>query len=87
MNELDWTGLTDGELAAVVGKPVDPQRAALLVQIYGALRPVVGSDDAVRAWLRGKNLDLGGAVPLERMRSAEGLAEVAHYVVSQLGHA
>lgn len=87
MDDLSWTGLTDGELANVVGKPVDEQRAALLAQIYGALRTVVGSDDSVLTWLRGKNLELGGAVPLDRMRTREGLADMAHYVTSQLGRA
>jgi len=56
------------------------QLAALFVRLFRALDAIVGSDDeAARAWMRGRNLALGG-VPLELVREPAGLVRTVDYL-------
>lgn len=56
------------------------QLAALFVRLFRALDAIVGSDDeAARAWMRGRNLSLGG-VPLELVRDPAGLVRTVDYL-------
>ena len=56
------------------------QLAALFVRLFRALDAIVGSDDeAARAWMRGRNLSLGG-VPLELVRDPAGLVRAVDYL-------
>jgi hypothetical protein len=56
------------------------QLAALFVRLFRSLDAIVGSDDvAARAWLRSKNLALGG-VPLELIREPAGLVRTVDYL-------
>jgi transcriptional regulator with XRE-family HTH domain len=56
------------------------QLAALFVRLFRALDAIVGSDDeAARAWMRGRNLALGG-VPLELLREPAGLVRTVDYL-------
>jgi transcriptional regulator with XRE-family HTH domain len=56
------------------------QLAALFVRLFRALDAIVGSDDeAARAWMRGRNLALGG-VPLELVRDPAGLVRTVDYL-------
>src|SRR3982750_787261 len=72
--------------AANGGAPVDPESksgelAKLWVRVFRSLDAIVGSNDvAARAWLNGANAAFGGEKPLDRVRSAEGLIHVLHYL-------
>ncbi|HET9650734.1 MAG TPA: antitoxin Xre/MbcA/ParS toxin-binding domain-containing protein, partial [Usitatibacter sp.] len=56
------------------------QLAALFVRMFRSLDAIVGSDDtAARAWLRSRNLALGG-VPLELIRDPAGLVRTVDYL-------
>jgi DNA-binding XRE family transcriptional regulator len=56
------------------------QLAALFVRMFRSLDAIVGSDDqAARAWLRARNLALGG-VPLELIRDPAGLVRTVDYL-------
>ena len=56
------------------------QLAALFVRLFRSLDAIVGSDDeAARAWMRGRNLPLGG-VPLELVRDPAGLVRTVDYL-------
>ncbi|NCT68812.1 MAG: DUF2384 domain-containing protein [Rhodanobacteraceae bacterium] len=74
--------------AAGSGAPLDPaskagELARLWVRVFRSLDAIVGSNDAAaRAWLAAPNAAFGGATPLERLRSAEGLVQVLHYLDS-----
>jgi uncharacterized protein (DUF2384 family) len=74
--------------AANGGAPVDPstkagELAKLWVRVFRSLDAIVGSNDvAARAWLNSANAAFGGEKPLERLRSAEGLIHVLHYLDS-----
>ncbi|MEZ5685153.1 MAG: MbcA/ParS/Xre antitoxin family protein [Paracoccaceae bacterium] len=63
--------------------PADPKGLELtkmLIRIYRALDAITGGDDAVSAaWLRNENSALRG-IPLERMKTIPGLAEVLAYL-------
>ena len=57
--------------------------ARLWVRVFRSLDAIVGSNDAAaRAWLTSPNAALGGARPLDRLRDAEGLVHVLHYLDS-----
>jgi uncharacterized protein (DUF2384 family) len=77
--------------AANGGAPVDPdtkagELARLWVRVFRSLDAIVGSNDAAaRAWLNGANAAFGGAKPIDRLRSAEGLIHVLHYLDSARG--
>lgn len=74
--------------AAQGGAGFDPdskvgELAKLWVRVFRALDAIVGSNDvAARAWLRSPNAAFSGRAPLERVRSAEGLIDVLHYLDS-----
>ena len=77
--------------AANGGVPVDPETKAgelarLWVRVFRSLDAIVGSNDAAaRAWLNGANTAFGGAKPIDRLRSAEGLIHVLHYLDTTRG--
>ena len=77
--------------AANGGAPVDPdtkagELARLWVRVFRSLDAIVGSNDAAaRAWLNGANAAFGGAKPIDRLRSAEGLIHVLHYLDTARG--
>lgn len=57
--------------------------AALWLRVYRSLDAIVGSnDEAARAWLRSPNTAFADQIPLDRLRSAEGLFHVLHYLDS-----
>ena len=70
------------------GAPVDPESKAgelakLWVRVFRSLDAIVGSNDvAARAWLNSANAAFGGQKPVDRLRSAEGLIHVLHYLDS-----
>lgn len=74
--------------AAGTGAPLDPdgkpgELAKLWVRVFRSLDAIVGSNDAAaRAWLTAPNAAFGGAKPFDRLRSAEGLIHVLHYLDS-----
>ena len=74
--------------AAGTGAPIEPdskagELAKLWVRVFRSLDAIVGSNDAAaRAWLCAPNAAFGGAKPIERLRSAEGLIHVLHYLDS-----
>jgi hypothetical protein len=54
--------------------------------VFRSLDAIVGSNDAAaRAWLNGANAAFGGAKPIDRLRSAEGLIHVLHYLDTARG--
>ena len=77
--------IADGGDPHRVGTPV-LERAAVLVRAVGALEAVVGGNTGrARAWLLAANLDMGGARPLDLLRTAGGASEVLAYLVAVLG--
>lgn len=74
--------------AASARAPLDPdskagELARLWLRVFRSLDAIVGSNDAAaRAWLESPNAAFGGAKPLDRLRSAEGLIHVLHYLDS-----
>src|SRR5262245_18306823 len=83
----DIIGVSPATMSRIASgqKPLQPgskawQLAALFVRLFRALDAIVGSnDEAARAWLRGKNLALGG-VPLELVRDPAGLVRTVDYL-------
>jgi transcriptional regulator with XRE-family HTH domain len=69
---------------------LDPQRkewefAALFVRLFRSLDALVGSNDAAaRAWLNSDNRGLGG-IPVELIRTTEGLVRAVHYLDAARG--
>jgi predicted XRE-type DNA-binding protein len=52
-----------------------------LVRLYRSLSAMVGGDDELaRAWLRSPNQAFGGRVPVDQIRSVEGLVHACDYV-------
>ena len=74
--------------AASARAPIAPaskagELAKLWVRVFRSLDAIVGSNDsAARAWLTSPNAAFGGEPPLQRLRSAEGLVHVLHYLDS-----
>lgn len=72
------------------GRVIDPESkegelALLFLRMYRSLDALVGGDDAkARAWLLAENVHLAG-VPAERIRRAEGLVDVIHYLDAMRG--
>jgi hypothetical protein len=72
------------------GRGLDPESkegelALLLLRAYRALDALVGGDDEkARLWLRAENTHLAG-VPLERIRTVEGLVDVVQYLDAMRG--
>lgn len=81
-------GVSASTISRASRAPLDPaskagQLAALWVRVFRSLDAIVGSSDAAaRAWLTSANAAFGGAKPLDRMRDAEGLVHVLHYLDS-----
>jgi hypothetical protein len=77
--------------AANGGVPVDPdskagELAKLWVRVFRSLDAIVGSNDvAARAWLNSANAAFAGEKPIDRLRSAEGLIHVLHYLDTSRG--
>ena len=77
--------------AAHGGAPVDPdskagELAKLWVRVFRSLDAIVGSnDEAARAWLNAANAAFSGEKPIDRIRSAEGLIHVLHYLDTARG--
>ena len=54
--------------------------ALLFIRLYRSLDAIVGGDDrSAREWLRNPNVALGG-IPLDRLRSINGLTHVLAYL-------
>ena len=72
--------------AASARAPLDPdskagELAKLWLRVFRSLDAIVGSNDAAaRAWLGSPNAAFAGAKPLDRLRDAEGLVQVLHYL-------
>jgi len=59
--------------------------ALLLLRVFRSLDALVGGEtESLRAWLRADNLHLAG-VPLERMKTIQGLVDVAVYLDAMRG--
>jgi uncharacterized protein (DUF2384 family) len=77
--------------AANGGASLDPdsksgELAKLWVRVFRSLDAIVGSnDEAARAWLNSANAAFGGEKPIDRLRSAEGLIHVLHYLDTARG--
>ena len=82
----DIVGVSASTISRARGTPIDPRSKAgelakLWVRAFRSLDAVVGSNDvAARAWLNSPNAAFAGAIPLQRMRSAEGLVHVLAYL-------
>ena len=72
--------------AASARAPLDPdskagELAKLWLRVFRSLDAIVGSNDAAaRTWLGSPNAAFAGAKPLDRLRDAEGLVQVLHYL-------
>ena len=72
------------------GRGLEPQRtegqlALLFLRLYRSLDALVGGDEAkARAWLRAHNDHLRG-IPIERIRTVEGLVDVVQYLDAMRG--
>ena len=81
-------GVSASTISRARATPIDPdskagELARLWVRVFRALDAIVGSNDAAaRAWLESPNAAFGDARPLDRLRSAEGLIHVLHYLDS-----
>ena len=84
----DIIGVSASTISRAANAPIDPdskagEQARLWVRVFRSLDAIVGSNDvAARAWLTSANAAFGGAKPLDRLRSAEGLIHVLHYLDS-----
>jgi len=81
-------GVSASTISRAQRAPLDPaskagELARLWVRVFRSLDAIVGSNDAAaRAWLTSPNAAFGGERPLDRLRSAEGLVHVLHYLDS-----
>jgi uncharacterized protein (DUF2384 family) len=81
-------GVSASTISRARSAPLDPhskagELARLWVRVYRSLDAIVGSNDAAaRTWLTSANAAFAGAKPLDRLRSAEGLIHVLHYLDS-----
>jgi uncharacterized protein (DUF2384 family) len=84
----DIIGVSPSTISRAARAPLDPtskagQLAQLWVRVFRSLDAIVGSNDAAaRSWLTSANAAFGGARPLDRLRDAEGLVHVLHYLDS-----
>ena len=80
-------GLSEPTVSRVLSgeRPLDPsskegELSLLLVRVYRALDPLVGTDDQKRvAWMRGHNKALGG-IPTKLIERADGLVATLNYL-------
>jgi hypothetical protein len=91
-------GMNQTELGRVIGKDrsavsrgqIDPaskagELALLLIRVYRALYVLVGGDvTAMQHWMRTENLHTGG-IPLEQLRTIQGLVQVLEYLDAMRG--
>lgn len=81
-------GVSASTISRARNTPLDPsskagELARLWVRVFRSLDAVVGSNDGVaRIWLTSPNAAFAGVAPLDRLRSAEGLVHVLHYLDS-----
>ncbi len=81
-------GVSPSTISRARNTPIDPdskagELARLWVRVFRSLDAIVGSNDAAaRAWMSSPNAAFAGAKPLDRLRSAEGLVHVLHYLDS-----
>ncbi len=72
------------------GRGIDPvskegELALLFLRVYRSLDALVGGDDGrARTWLHAENAHLGG-VPVERLKSVQGLVDVVEYLDGMRG--
>jgi hypothetical protein len=72
------------------GRGLDPQTkegelALLFLRLYRSLDALVGGDERqAQSWLIAENDHLGG-IPVERMRTVEGLVDVVQYLDAMRG--
>ena len=72
------------------GRGLDPETkegelALLFLRLYRSLDALVGGDDEkARRWLNAANVHLAG-VPVERIRTVEGLVDVVQYLDAMRG--
>jgi transcriptional regulator with XRE-family HTH domain len=72
------------------GRGIDPaskegELALLFLRVYRSLDALVGGDDdRARAWLHARSDHLGG-VPADRLRTVQGLVDVAQYLDAMRG--
>jgi hypothetical protein len=72
------------------GRSLDPaskqgELALLFLRLFRSLDALMGGDEGkARLWLRGENAHLGG-VPLDRIRTVEGLVDVVQYLDAMRG--
>lgn len=72
------------------GRGLDPETkegelALLFLRLYRSLDALVGGDEQqAQAWLTADNDHLGG-IPVERMRTVEGLVDVVQYLDAMRG--
>ena len=91
-------GMNQTELGRIIGKDrsaisrgqIDPasktgELALLLIRVYRALYVLVGGDvTAMQHWIRTENRHTGG-VPLEQIRTIQGLVHVLDYLDAMRG--
>lgn len=81
-------GVSASTISRAKSAPIDPhskagELARLWLRVFRSLDAIVGSNDvAARVWLNSPNGAFAGAKPLDRLRSAEGLIHVLHYLDS-----
>jgi hypothetical protein len=87
----DVLGLSEATISRLrTSISIDPKTksgelALLLVRLYRSLDALMGgNDEQSRAWLRAANAHLG-AVPMDRIRSVEGLVDVVQYLDAMRG--
>ena len=72
------------------GRGLDPgtkegELALLFLRLYRSLDALVGGDEhQAQSWLTAENDHLGG-IPVERMRTVEGLVDVVQYLDAMRG--
>ena len=91
-------GMNPTELGRVIGKDrsavsrgqIDPaskagELALLLIRVYRALYVLVGGDiTAMQHWMRTENRHTGG-IPLDQIRTIQGLVKVLEYLDAMRG--
>jgi transcriptional regulator with XRE-family HTH domain len=84
LSEASVSRLSRGRPLAVSRK--EGELALLLVRVFRSLDALVGGDERkARDWFHAQNTHLRG-VPAERVRSVEGLVDVATYLDAMRGH-
>ncbi len=85
-------GLSEASVSRLArGRPLSAARkegelALLLIRVFRSLDALVGGDERkAREWFHADNAHLRG-VPAERVRSVEGLVDVASYLDAMRGH-